>query len=138
MLSMQEMLTLLDAEFSALKEKEQASTLKITQDKEILLTKLMLLEANLLAASKETQFEGDDLAMHLAQNCHEYSAQNIRELSKKVQHANQRNGALLQALIRINEQGMNLLLGKRANPSVYGASGQIETAPSQLTKLATA
>jgi flagellar biosynthesis/type III secretory pathway chaperone len=41
-------------------------------------------------------------------------------------------------MIRLNEHALNLLTGKQPKVNTYGASGQIETSVSQLTKLATA
>lgn len=138
MAGMTQMLDLLDAEFFALKEKEQDRTIQLTQDKANLLNHIASTEADLLARAQETGFDGQDLATHLARQCSQYNAEDIRSLAQQVQQANQRNGALLQALIRINEQGLNLLLGKNTTPNVYGATGQITSSPSQLTKLATA
>jgi flagellar biosynthesis/type III secretory pathway chaperone len=136
--NMRAMLVLLDAEFSALKEKKQEAILLTSREKEALLAELSAQEKNLLDSAQATGFTGHDLFEHIARHCGQEWAQSTLETSQQVQQANQRNGALLQSMIRLNEHALNLLTGKQPKVNTYGASGQIETSVSQLTKLATA
>lgn len=140
MTSMDTMLVLLNAEFSALTQKENEAIVQTTQDKEALLAILTQLESMLLQCAKETGFENKDLAQHIAKLCpNDIDAQTMRDLSKNVQLANRRNGMLLQSMIRLNEHGINLLTGKQPSVSTYSASGRkAASASSNLTKLATA
>lgn len=136
--NMQTMLTLLDAEFSALKEKEQLAITRIAQEKEALLAVISEYERELLLQAQATGFDGQNLLEHLNHHCQELDTLAMRQLAGKVQHANQRNGALLQAMIRLNEHALNLLTGKQPKINTYGASGHIAPSGSTLTKLATA
>jgi flagellar biosynthesis/type III secretory pathway chaperone len=135
---MERMTELLDAEFSALTEKEDAAIHRTSEAKESLLIELQQYEKQLLIEAKKTGFDGIDLAKHIEKHCLEYNANNTLMLSKQLQQANQRNGALLSAMIRLNEYGLNLLTGKQNKTTVYGSSGHIESSVSTLTKLATA
>lgn len=136
--NMQTMLVLLEAEFSALKEKEEVTLARITREKEALLETLSAQEQNLLNSAKAMGWEGSGLAEYLARHCTNDVAQRMHETAQQVQQANQRNGALLHAMIRLNGHALNLLTGKQPKVNTYGASGQIESSVSQLTKLATA
>jgi flagella synthesis protein FlgN len=138
MTNMNVMLALLEAEFLALKEKENAHINRMAQEKEALLLVLSKQEIKLLDAAYATGFTGEHLITHLSAHCGAETAEAVRTVGKQVQQANQRNGALLQAMIRLNEHALRLLTGKQPKMNIYGASGQLETSVSQLTKLATA
>jgi flagellar biosynthesis/type III secretory pathway chaperone len=140
MTSMKTMLVLLDAEFLALTKKEHEAIIQTTRDKEALLSILTQLDNMLLQGAKETGFDNTALAEHIAKLCpNDCDAQVMRDISKNVQQANQRNGMLLQSMIRLNEHGINLLTGKQPSVNTYSASGRkAASLSSNLTKLATA
>jgi flagellar biosynthesis/type III secretory pathway chaperone len=57
-------------------------------------------------------------------------AQNLKNYSEKVQELNNRNGILLQSMMRINEQSLNILTGRSAKVTTYQSSGQLK--PTQV------
>jgi hypothetical protein len=53
-------------------------------------------------------------------------ATSLKANSAKVQELNNRNGILLQSIMRVNEQSLNILTGRSAGVMTYQASGQLK------------
>lgn len=137
-IDMQVMIGLLDAEFSALKEKDQTNIIRLSQEKTALLAQIEHHEQTIFSALRAQEDEALHIFVQLSTLCGETPSKQLQTLAREAQQANQRNGALLQAMIRLNEHALNLLTGKQAKVSTYSASGHIESSVSTLTKLATA
>ncbi|WP_298290842.1 flagella synthesis protein FlgN [Thiomonas sp.] len=59
----------------------------------------------------------------------------VRQLARQVATANQRNGAMIQALLRHVEGGLHILRGTSEADTLYGAQGQrTAAAPRRLVR----
>lgn len=128
----------LEEEFVVLKRNEADAIATIAERKLHLLSQLSETESALLKFNDLAA--GMSVTDWLLSACpHNPSAQQLSALSEQIQRANQRNGMLLQSLMRLNEFGLNLLSGKIKKQDTYGAKGQLNatTSISSLT-LATA
>lgn len=135
---LQAFLLTLESEFDALKSNQADLITQIAERKLSQLDEMSQTEQALKA--KLPSMEASQISVYLLTNCTESSAAGrLLTLTKSIQQANQRNGMLLQSLLRLNEFGLNLLSGKIDAGDTYGASGQVNTAtPISSLKLATA
>lgn len=135
---LQAFLLTLESEFDALKSNQADLITQIAERKLSQLDEMSQTEQALKA--KLPSMEASQISAYLLTNCTESSAAGrLLTLTKSIQQANQRNGMLLQSLLRLNEFGLNLLSGKIDAGDTYGASGQVNTAtPISSLKLATA
>jgi flagellar biosynthesis/type III secretory pathway chaperone len=135
---LQAFLLTLESEFDALKSNQADLITQIAERKLIQLDEISQTEQALKA--KLPNVEASQIGAFLLTNCTESGASSsLVALTKTIQQANQRNGMLLQSLLRLNEFGLNLLSGKIDAGDTYGASGQVKTAtPISSLKLATA
>jgi flagellar biosynthesis/type III secretory pathway chaperone len=64
-------------------------------------------------------------------------ATDLRERSLQVQQSNNRNGALLQAMMRLNEQSLAIITGRTEEVTTYQATGQVKksTLSSRYTQM---
>lgn len=129
---------LLNEEFDVLKHNNADSITQMAERKLQLLTQLSETESALMAY--KTPVSDVKVADWLVSQCpNSASVQQLNHLSEQIQRANQRNGMLLQSLMRLNEFGLNLFSGKIKNQDTYGAKGQLNaTTPISSLTLATA
>lgn len=132
------MRALLEAENAALRARDLDAILQTSEQKNQALLALSALEQDISTTLGEVPA---NLAQTLADVCHDPRlAQSLRQLSSDIQQLNQRNGALIQSMIRFNENALALLTGQEKEAPLYGASGQSKPAArsSNPNKLASA
>lgn len=135
---LQAFLLTLESEFDALKSNQADLITQIAEHKLNQLNEISQTEQALKA--KLPSIEASQISAYLLTNCTESLAcGRLVTLTQSIQQANQRNGMLLQSLMRLNTFGLNLLTGKVETGDTYGSSGQVKTAtPLSSIKLATA
>lgn len=128
----------LEEEFVVLKRNEADAITSIAERKLQLLNQLSETERSLLTFKNTS--EDTSITQWLLSSCPNLdSVKQLSALSEQIKLANQRNGMLLQSLMRLNEFGLNLLSGKINSQDTYGASGQLKaTTPISSLTLATA
>lgn len=133
-----EFLLTLESEFNALKSNHADLITQVAQRKLSQLDGISQTERALQAVLPDIPASqiGAYVLIHCPQSI---ASSRLVPLTKEIQQANQRNGMLLQSLMRLNEFGLNLLSGKIDSGDTYGVSGQVNTAtPISSLKLATA
>lgn len=135
---LQAFLLTLESEFDALKSNQAELITQVAESKLQQLNEFSQTEKALQAAFPD--IEANQLVQHLITHCSQHpSTKQLMQVSVEIQKANQRNGMLLQSMMRLNEFGLNLLSGKIDTGDTYGASGQVKSAASTKSlKLATA
>ena len=128
----------LESEFDALKSNQAELITQVAEHKLTQLESIRQTEQSLKSSLPNVAAE--QINAYLIKHCSETdAASRLLPLTQSIQQANQRNGMLLQSLMRLNELGLNLLSGKIDTGDTYGASGQVKSAtPISSIKLATA
>jgi flagellar biosynthesis/type III secretory pathway chaperone len=134
---LQVFLLTLESEFDALKSNQAELITQVAERKLSQLDEIAQTERTLQLSVPDMQ---TDLLSYLLEHCSESaSTARLLALTKEIQQANQRNGMLLQGLMRLNEFGLNLISGKIDTANTYSASGQVNSStPISSIKLATA
>jgi flagellar biosynthesis/type III secretory pathway chaperone len=134
---LQAFLLTLETEFDALQSNQPDLITQVAELKMIQINQIDHIERQLHA--ELPQLSSHQILSHIKNACQSHSADGLVSLSKTIHQLNQRNGMLLQTLVRLNEFGLNLLSGKIESSEVYGASGQVKSVtPLSNITLATA
>jgi flagellar biosynthesis/type III secretory pathway chaperone len=134
---LQAFLLTLETEFDALQSNQPDLITQVAELKMIQINQIDHIERQLHA--ELPQLSSHQILSHIKNSCQSHSADGLVSLSKTIHQLNQRNGMLLQTLVRLNEFGLNLLSGKIESSEVYGASGQVKSVtPLSNITLATA
>lgn len=121
--AIQALIALLDQEFDALKARDIEQINQCTAHKTILVDQTQAYEQQLLAI----------LNLKTSEQLLEYlraqgdNVDQLTQLARQAHEKNQRNGMLLQSMIRLNEYGLGILSGKIGQDDTYSASGQLKT-----------
>jgi flagellar biosynthesis/type III secretory pathway chaperone len=128
--SFEAMIALLEAEHKIIRTRDMDALVAITQEKETMAKQLELLGQILI---RELKLSGDanssaKLLDLVGAHCKTDSmlATSLKANSAKVQELNNRNGILLQSIMRVNEQSLNILTGRSAGVMTYQASGLLK------------
>jgi flagellar biosynthesis/type III secretory pathway chaperone len=124
------MIALLESEHQIIRSRDTDALSSVTHDKEELAKQLERIGQSLireLRLSSNTP-DTDKLLALVSVHCANDPtlAQSLKESSAKVQELNNRNGILLQSIMRINEQSLNILTGRSERIMTYQASGQLK------------
>lgn len=125
----QQMIELLEREHSAIRTRDTDALSQLTTDKAQLAKNLELIGNTIIRELKLTvnSDNANKLVALIKAHCpQEGLSDTLREASAKVQQLNNRNGILLQSMMRINEQSLNILTGRPSKIDTYQASGQIK------------
>ena len=127
------MVALLESEHQIIRSRDTDALATVTHEKETLAKQLELLGQQLireLKLSDAIQNNTSKLLTLVDTYCSQDDqtlAQSLRKLSAKVQELNNRNGILLQSVMRINEQSLNILTGRSTKPMTYQSSGLLKS-----------
>jgi flagellar biosynthesis/type III secretory pathway chaperone len=138
------MMSLLEAEHQAIRTRETDVLAEVTQQKAQLAKRLEILGQTLIRELRLSADMSDNnkllalVGAHCQQQ-HPQLAKTLKESAEKVQELNNRNGILLQSVMRINEQSLNILTGRSERVATYQSSGQLKSEQSSSsTPLASA
>lgn len=137
--SIDELINLLDSEFEALKQKNREAIENIATQKADKLAQFQTLEKNIHEQLALTISDSSlSFSQKLSLACPTLCLDTLKQQANLLQQNNQRNGMLLQGMIRLNEYGLALLSGKSEGSTTYDAGGQVQQKQHSLSKLATA